>query len=82
MALGVMDLGENRVEAAGEKIAAMRERPGPTPCWHMVGNIQRRKAGAAVECFDVVDALDRLALGNNELVVIIMSLDSLDPLAV
>ncbi len=65
VALGVTDLGENRVEAAAGKIAAMGARPGPAPCWHMVGHVQRRKAGAVAARFDVVDALDRLKLAES-----------------
>lgn len=57
--LGVTHLGENRVEHAREKIAAVDDAG---IVWHMVGNIQRRKAREAVRLFDRIDALDRLSL--------------------
>jgi len=56
--LGVADLGENRVEAAFEKIEAI----GHDVRWHMVGNIQRRKALDVARHFDAIDAVDRLKL--------------------
>ena len=56
--LGVVHLGENRVETAGEKIAGVGNRA----VWHMIGKIQRRKAGDAVQLFDRIDAVDRVKL--------------------
>lgn len=56
--LGVTHLGENRVELAVEKIAALPD----SVTWHMIGNIQRRKARDAVELFDRIDSVDRLEL--------------------
>lgn len=56
--LGVTHLGENRVEEAGEKVAALDT--GVT--WHMIGAIQRRKARDVVDKFHCVDAVDRLKL--------------------
>lgn len=56
--LGVTHLGENRVEIAREKILACRDGV----CWHLIGNIQRRKVRDAVELFDRIDAVDRLSL--------------------
>lgn len=58
IALGQHHLGENRVETAGEKIAAIGDRA----VWHMIGNIQRRKAGDVVQLFDRIDAVDRVKL--------------------
>ncbi|MEX2016387.1 MAG: YggS family pyridoxal phosphate-dependent enzyme, partial [Candidatus Hydrogenedentales bacterium] len=58
IALGQIHLGENRVETAGEKIAAANDRA----VWHMIGNIQRRKAGEVVQLFDRIDAVDRVKL--------------------
>jgi len=54
--LGVTDLGENRVDIAQNKIEAI-EKP---VCWHMIGNVQRRKARDIVVLFDRVDAVDRI----------------------
>ena len=34
----------------------------PTPRWRLIGNLQRNKARQAVECFEAIDALDRIAL--------------------
>lgn len=55
--LGLMELAESRVEAAREKIQAAAGGR-----WHMIGNVQRRKAAAVVKLFDMVDAVDRLEL--------------------
>jgi len=57
--LGVRHVGENRLEVARPK----REDFNPADlCWHMIGNIQRRKARDIVAAFDRVDAVDRLSL--------------------
>jgi len=53
--LGVTHFGENRIPAAQEKIAAMQ---APVQ-WHMIGNVQRRKARDVAGLFDWVDAVDR-----------------------
>ncbi len=59
VALGLEDLGENRVQEAQEKIAAV----GRTRArWHLVGHLQRNKAGRAVELFDRVHSVDDAAL--------------------
>lgn len=57
--LGIVHLGENRIEVAREKILEM----GEGPVWHMIGNVQRRKVREVVELFSTVDAVDRLSLG-------------------
>lgn len=57
--LGVTDLGENRVEGAREKIEAV----GHGARWHMIGNVQRRKARDVVGLFDTVDSVDRVEVG-------------------
>ena len=56
--LGFNELGENRVEAAEEKIESMSSAIK----WHMIGTIQRRKAKLAARLFDRVDSVDRLSL--------------------
>jgi len=56
--LGLTDLAENRVAAAGAKVQAMRGRVR----WHMVGPVQRRKARDVVDLFDCVDSVDRVEL--------------------
>ncbi len=55
---GVTDIGENRVQEAGPKKEAVA-----TPArWHLVGGLQRNKAGRAVEIFDMVQSVDSLRL--------------------
>jgi len=58
IALGVTELGENRVEVARPKVEAVGSRAR----WHMIGSVQRRKAGDVVELFDCVDSVDRFEL--------------------
>ncbi|MBI1320423.1 MAG: YggS family pyridoxal phosphate-dependent enzyme [Candidatus Hydrogenedens sp.] len=56
--LGLVHLAENRVEVAEPKVAALP----PGIRWHLIGNLQRRKARKAVELFPYIDAVDRLEL--------------------
>lgn len=58
--LGVTHFGENRVQNAGPKISA--EHDGVV--WHMIGNIQRRKAKDVVRLFDRIDSVDRIELAD------------------
>jgi pyridoxal phosphate enzyme (YggS family) len=58
IAAGVPALGENRVQEAREKIAALG-RPRP---WHLIGHLQTNKVRDAVECFDLIHSVDRLPL--------------------
>ena len=55
---GVILIGENYVQEAEEK---KRQISAPVE-WHMIGHLQRNKAKAAVEIFDVIESLDSLAL--------------------
>lgn len=55
--LGQMHFGENRIEVARKKIESFRSSPFT---WHMIGNVQRRKARDIVELFNTVDAIDRI----------------------
>jgi len=67
--LGVTDLGENREQEAGAKVADLRElRPDATVRWHMLGRLQRNKARAvarwaaeiqSVDSDRLADALDK-----------------------
>ena len=52
---GITDLGENRVTDLAERVAAVR-RPGIR--WHMVGHLQRRQVGRAMEAADLLHSLD------------------------
>jgi pyridoxal phosphate enzyme (YggS family) len=62
--LGQRDFGENRVLDAQPKIESFQSviAEQDRPCWHMIGNLQRRKARLAVSLFDCVDSVDRLDL--------------------
>jgi pyridoxal phosphate enzyme (YggS family) len=56
---GATDLGENRVQEAVAK------RPQvATARWHLIGPLQRNKAKAALETFDVIHTLDRPELAD------------------
>jgi PLP dependent protein len=61
VALGLRDLGENRVQEAEAAIAAVGRAAAR---WHMIGHLQRNKAGRAVELFDRVHGLDDLELAS------------------
>jgi len=51
---GVRFLGENRVQEAKEKIAAI----GRKVAWHLIGHLQSNKARWAVSLFDMVHSVD------------------------
>ena len=55
---GVPALGENRVQEAKGKVAAL----GHQVPWHLIGHLQTNKAKDAVQLFDVIHSLDRLEL--------------------
>ena len=57
---GFEAIGENRVAEAEAKLAALG-RMGLR--WHMIGHLQRNKAGRAVGTFDVVESVDSVRLG-------------------
>jgi pyridoxal phosphate enzyme (YggS family) len=59
VALGLTDLGENRVQEAEGHVAAVGRG---TARWHMIGHLQRNKAGRAVELFDRVHGVDSVEL--------------------
>ncbi|MGH7427527.1 MAG: YggS family pyridoxal phosphate-dependent enzyme [Candidatus Methylomirabilaceae bacterium] len=58
LALGLRDFGENRIQEALPKIAAV----GEGPRWHFIGHLQRNKAKPAVEHFGMIHSLDSPAL--------------------
>lgn len=59
LALGIKDLGENRVQEADDKIVEL----GRTAArWHLVGHLQANKARWAVKLFDVIHSVDSTAL--------------------
>jgi pyridoxal phosphate enzyme (YggS family) len=55
---GVAALGENRVQEAKEKIAALGH---PVP-WHLIGSLQTNKARDAARLFDWIHSVDRVEL--------------------
>jgi pyridoxal phosphate enzyme (YggS family) len=61
---GVQHLGENRVQEAQQKLPRVRELTADLPrtTFHLVGHLQSNKAGAALELFDRIDAVDSLHL--------------------
>jgi len=53
--LGLSDLGENRVqEAEAHQLGVARQAAR----WHMIGHLQRNKAGKALALFDLVHGVD------------------------
>jgi pyridoxal phosphate enzyme (YggS family) len=57
LALGVADLGESRVQEAEAAIAG---RGRHAARWHLIGHLQRNKAGKAARLFDRVHSLDSI----------------------
>jgi pyridoxal phosphate enzyme (YggS family) len=56
---GATDLGENRVQEAVAK------KPGVANArWHLIGPLQRNKARAALEVFDIVHTVDRFEIAD------------------
>ncbi len=58
IAAGITILGENRVQEARDKIAAL---PGLAR-WHLVGHLQTNKAKLAVQLFELIHSLDSVRL--------------------
>ena len=56
---GAVDIGENRVQEADEKIAEVGREAAR---WHLVGHLQANKARRAVNLFDLIHSLDSLDL--------------------
>ncbi len=58
---GITDFGENRVQEAVPKLAAVREMLGtgpPEPLFHLIGHLQTNKAGVAVRNFSLLHSID------------------------
>jgi pyridoxal phosphate enzyme (YggS family) len=55
-------MGENKVQEAEGKIAALADLRAQGLVWHMIGHLQGNKARRAAELFDTVDSLDDLTL--------------------
>lgn len=57
VAAGLTTLGENRVQEAEAKVAAV-----PGAAWHLIGPLQSNKARRALATFDVIESVDSLDL--------------------
>ena len=71
--IGLLDLGESRVQELVKRAGMINEHLGrrramapedtpPNPRWHMVGHLQRNKAGKAVRMFDMIQSVDSFRL--------------------
>ena len=54
LALGVQNIGENRVQEAKHK----QEAIGKRGFWHLIGHLQTNKARQAVAYFDLIESVD------------------------
>jgi len=59
---GIRHLGENRLEEALPKIAAVAEQAAEPVSWHMVGHVQSRKARHVLTGFAMLHSLDSVKL--------------------
>ena len=65
VALGLTELGENRVQEAREKHIALGSRleaEGKSVRWHLIGHLQSNKIKLALELFDVIQSVDSLRM--------------------
>lgn len=58
---GLADVGENRVQEAAPKAAAVAAA-GERPRWHLIGHLQTNKVKQALDLFDVIQSVDSLNL--------------------
>lgn len=58
---GAQACGENRVQEAASKRPALAAE-GLQPQWHLIGHLQRNKARAAADLFDLIHSVDSLRL--------------------
>lgn len=59
IAAGLSILGENRLQEALPKIAALKQAPVR---WHFIGHLQRRKARSVIGVFDLIHSVDSMEL--------------------
>ena len=57
---GICCFGHNYVQEAQDMISAVDFKAE----WHMIGHLQRNKAGGALELFDMIESLDSIRLAN------------------
>jgi len=62
--LGLIHLGENKIQEAQEKRAAIDEfsAGAANPTWHMIGHLQTNKVKQALRLFDIIESVDSLKL--------------------
>ncbi|MDP3093048.1 MAG: YggS family pyridoxal phosphate-dependent enzyme [Nitrospira sp.] len=56
---GLTLLGENRMQEALAKVALLRDL---SPCWHFIGQLQRRKVRDAIGIFELIHSVDSVEL--------------------
>jgi len=61
-AAGLRHFGENKVQEAEGKIAALEDLRAAGLRWHMIGHVQSNKGRRAAELFDAVDSVDDVTL--------------------
>ena len=60
---GLREFGESRIQAARQKAVILREKVKDSVLsWHLIGHLQKNKARAAVELFDLIHSVDSLEL--------------------
>lgn len=60
--LGLRDFGENYVQEAAPKRAALASALPSGVRWHLIGHLQANKVKAALELFDIIETVDSLRL--------------------
>jgi len=61
-AAGLRHFGENKVQEAEDKIAALSDLRAEGLRWHMIGHVQSNKGRRVAELFDAVDSVDDATL--------------------
>lgn len=60
---GLREFGESRVQEAKNKFLELTSLvPDSRIAWHLIGHLQKNKAKAAVEMFDLIHSVDSIAL--------------------
>lgn len=59
---GVTAVGDNYVQEAQQHVAALDPALRGRVRWHLIGHLQRNKAKAAAELFDIIETVDSAAL--------------------
>jgi hypothetical protein len=62
-AAGLRHFGENKVQEAEAKVAALEDLRAQGLVWHLVGHLQKNKARKAAALFDRVHSVDSALLG-------------------